>query len=207
MSPATDTDRPGDGRRTQQQRRDATKARLVDACVSALCELGYQRSTISEICARSGVSQGGLFRHFPTRLDLVIAAADDVRRQQFEAFSQSLALLGEGTLTDCLLLVRAACRAPINGAWYELLVAARTDAGLRERLAPMVSGYHGQIAEFARTLPAMQGLPLGQIELIALTVVHLFDGESVAAAVNPQSASLDDARLELVLGWLSGPSE
>lgn len=206
MNPATDTDRPGDGRRTQQQRRDATKARLVDACVSSLCELGYQRSTISEICGRSGVSQGGLFRHFPTRLDLVIAAADDVRRKQFEAFSRSLAMLGPGTLADCLVLVRAACRAPINGAWYELLVAARTDAGLRERLAPMLAGYHDEIGEFARTLPAVQGLPPGQIEVIALTVVHLFDGEAVAAAINPQQA-LDDARLELVLGWLTGPSE
>lgn len=206
MSPATDTERPGDGRRTQEQRRAATKARLVDACVGSLCELGYQRSTISEICGRSGVSQGGLFRHFPTRLDLVIAAADDVRRRQFDAFSQSLAVLGPGTLADCLLLVRAACRAPINGAWYELLVAARTDSALRERLAPMVSEYHSEIADFARTLPAVQGLPEGQIELVALTVVHLFDGESVAAAVNPQPA-LDDARLELVLGWLSGLSE
>lgn len=206
MSPATDTERPGDGRRTQEQRRAATKARLVDACVSSLCELGYQRSTISEICGRSGVSQGGLFRHFPTRLDLVIAAADDVRRRQFEAFSRSLALLGTGTLADCLLLVRAACRAPINGAWYELLVAARTDGALRERLAPMLAEYHSQITDFARTLPAVQGLPEGQIELVALTVVHLFDGESVAAAVNPQPA-LDDARLDLVLGWLSGLSE
>ncbi|WP_207840392.1 TetR/AcrR family transcriptional regulator [Williamsia soli] len=201
MTPATDT--TGDGRRTQQQRRDATKARLVDACVSSLCEIGYQRSTISEICGRSGVSQGGLFRHFPTRLDLVIAAADEVRRRQFEAFSQSLAMLGTDTLADCLLLVRAACRAPVNGAWYELLVAARTDAGLRERLAPMLAEYHTQIADFARMIPSVQGLPPGQIEVVALTVVHLFDGESVAAAVNPQPA-LDDARLELVLGWLAG---
>jgi AcrR family transcriptional regulator len=190
-------------RRTQEQRRNATKARLVQACVDSLCELGYQRSTISEICTRSGVSQGGLFRHFPTRLDLVIAAADDVRHKQFEAFSQSLTLLDAGTLEDCLRLVRAACRAPMNGAWYELLVAARTDAALRERLAPLTSEYHDQIAAFARTLPAVQYLPEGQIELVALTVVHLFDGESVAAAVNPQPAR-DDARLELVLRWLSG---
>ncbi len=205
MSPDTDTERPRDSRRTQEQRRAATKARLVDACVSSLCELGYQRSTISEICCRSGVSQGGLFRHFPTRRDLVIAAADDLRRRQFETFSQSLALGGTGTLADRLLLVRAACRAPINGAWYELLVAARTDGALRERLAPMLSEYHNQIAEFARTLPVVQGLPEGQIELVALTVVHLFDGESVAAKVNPQPG-LDDARLELVLRWLSGLS-
>jgi AcrR family transcriptional regulator len=192
-----------DGRRTQQQRRNATMSRLVDACVDSLCELGYQRTTISEICTRSGVSQGGLFRHFPTRLDLVIATADAVRTKQFEAFSQSLAVLGTGTLADCLRLVRQACRAPINGAWYELLIAARTDAGLRERLAPMLAEYHGQIAEFARTIPAVQELPEGKIELVALTVVHLFDGEAVAAAVHPQPG-VDEDRFELVLGWLTG---
>lgn len=196
----------GEARRTQEQRRTATMARLVDACVESLCELGYQRSTISEICARSGVSQGGLFRHFPTRLDLVIAAADSVRARQFEAFSQSLALLGTGTLADCLVLVRQACRAPINGAWYELLIAARTDAGLRDRLAPLLAEYHDQIAQFARTVPAVQGLPDGQIELVALTIVHLFDGEAVAAAVNPQP-ELEQQRLELVLGWLAGAAD
>jgi AcrR family transcriptional regulator len=194
-----------DGRRTQEQRRQATMSRLVDACVESLCELGYQRSTISEICTRSGVSQGGLFRHFPTRLDLVIAAADAVRAKQFEAFSQSLAVLDTGTLADCLMLVRQACRAPINGAWYELLIAARTDAGLRERLAPMLAEYHNQIAEFARAIPAVEGLREGQIELVALTVVHLFDGEAVAAAVSPQP-ELEQDRLELVLAWLAESS-
>lgn len=196
----------GEARRTQEQRRTATKARLVDACVESLCELGYQRSTISEICARSGVSQGGLFRHFPTRLDLVVAAADSVRARQFEAFSQSLALLGTGTLADCLVLVRQACRAPINGAWYELLIAARTDAGLRDRLAPLLAEHHDQIVQLARALPVVQRLPDGQIELVALTIVHLFDGEAVAAAVNPQP-ELEQQRLELVLGWLAGAAD
>lgn len=196
----------GEARRTQEQRRTATMARLVDACVESLCELGYQRSTISEICARSGVSQGGLFRHFPTRLDLVTAAADSVCARQFEAFSQSLAMLGTGTLADCLVLVRQACRAPINGAWYELLIAARTDAGLRDRLAPLLAEHHDQIARFARALPVVQGLPDGQIELVALTIVHLFDGEAVAAAVNPQP-ELEQQRLELVLGWLAGVAD
>ena len=52
----------------------------------------------------------------------------------------------------------------------------------------------------------MQGLPDGQVELVALTIVHLFDGEAVAAAVNPQP-ELEQQRLELVLGWLAGAAD
>ena len=67
-------------RRTQLQRREQTIGRIVDATIDALCELGYARTSVTEIGARAGVSQGGIFRHFDTRLDIVVAAAAEVPR-------------------------------------------------------------------------------------------------------------------------------
>ena len=132
--------------RTQQERREATIGRILDATVAALGEVGYTATTIAEVCSRSGVSSGGVFRHFPTRLDLMVAAADEVRKRQFEKYREGLARLGvidrsyESVLAS-LQLVRSACRAPINAAWYELLGAARTDPALRERLEPLAARY------------------------------------------------------------------
>ncbi len=188
-------------RRTQQQRREETIGKLVGAAVDCLAERGYAATTVQAVADRAGVSSGGLFRHFATRLDLVVAAADEVRRRQFEQFQAGL--VGGTSVEHMLVLLRAACRAPMNGAWYELLVAARSDAALRARLAPFTERYHAQIGELARTLPIAGLLPPDRLDTIVFTVVHLLDGEALAAVVHPRPEQ-EDLRLRIVADLLRG---
>jgi AcrR family transcriptional regulator len=194
---------PPTPRRTQAERRESTIAALVDAAVSALGEVGYARTTTAEICRRAGVSQGGLFRHFESRLDLIVAAADGVRARQFVAFRAGLEALPEITVRDCLLLLRQACRAPMNAAWYELLLAARTDDALRERLGPFVERYHREISAIGRSLPVAGLIPDAELDTVLLTIVHLLDGEAMTAAVHAHPDQ-EDLRIEQLVRMLSG---
>ncbi|MFD6672889.1 TetR/AcrR family transcriptional regulator [Rhodococcus zopfii] len=196
------------GPRTQQGRREATIGRILDAAVAALGEVGYTATTIAEVCTRSGVSSGGVFRHFPTRLDLMVAAADEVRKRQFEEYRAGLERLevidgSYESVRASLHLVRAACRAPINAAWYELLGAARTDALLRARLEPMAARYHAEIAEFAAALPVASRFDPGVFTTIVFSIVHMLDGEALSAVVHPQPEQ-EDLRLEQVARALTG---
>lgn len=188
---------------TQQERRTETIGKLLDATISALYEKGYAATTVNEIVTRAGVSSGALFRHFDTRLDLVVAAADEVRRRQFVEFRRGLAAFGSASVEHCLTLLRAACRAPINGAWYELLTAARSDAELRDRLRPFTIRYHGEIVQLARTLPIAGMVAADHLETVIFTVVHLLDGEALAAVVHPQPEQ-EDMRLEMIAHLLRG---
>lgn len=190
-------------RPTQAQRREATIAKLVDATVECLGELGHARTTTAEISRRTGISAGGLFRHFPTRLDLVLAAADAVRARQFAAFGAGLQALEEVTVQECLVLLRRACRAPMNAAWYELLVAARHDEGLRAGLVPLLERYHREICELGRTLPVAQLIPEDELDTLLLTVVHLLDGEAVTAVVldHPEQ---EDRRITQLVRLIAG---
>ncbi|MGU3432260.1 TetR/AcrR family transcriptional regulator [Actinomycetes bacterium M1A6_2h] len=188
---------------SQQERRTETIGRLLDATISALCEKGYGATTVNEIVTRAGVSSGALFRHFDTRLDLVVAAADEVRRRQFVEFRHGLSAFGNASVEHCLTLLRAACRAPINGAWYELLTAARSDLELRERLRPFTIRYHEEISQLARTLPIAGTVDATHLETVIFTVVHLLDGEALAAVVHPQPEQ-EAARLEMVAHLLRG---
>lgn len=190
-------------RRTQQERRESTVSKILDAAVASLGDLGYTATTVQEVCTRSGVSSGGVFRHFPTRLDLMVAAADRVREKQFANFRGGLELLRSDSVMDCLLLLRSACRAPVNAAWYELLGASRADPDLRSHLAPLAERYHREIAEFARELPALQGIPGEQLDTVLFTVVHLLDGEALSAVVHPQPEQ-ETARLEMIARILTG---
>jgi AcrR family transcriptional regulator len=189
-------------RRTQQERREETIGRILDATITSLAEHGYTATTIAEVCKRSGVSSGGVFRHFPTRLDLMVAAGDAVRERQFVNFRIGLEKLGgpDATLESvrhCLRLLRQACRAPMNAAWYELLGAARTDDRLREYLGPMAERYHAQIAEFGRSLPLAARFEPDTFDTILFSIVHLFDGEALSATVHPQPEQ-EDPRLEML---------
>ncbi|KQU36059.1 MULTISPECIES: TetR/AcrR family transcriptional regulator [unclassified Rhodococcus (in: high G+C Gram-positive bacteria)] len=192
-------------RRTQEERRTDTIARLLDATIASLCEKGYAATTVNEVVTRAGVSSGALFRHFATRLDLVVAAADEVRRRQFEEFRAGLSGFGSASVEHCLTLLRAACRAPINGAWYELLIAARSDDALRERLVPFTVRYHQEITDLGRSLPIAGTIPAAELDTVLFTVVHLLDGEALSAVVHPQPEQ-DEVRLHLVARLLRGES-
>ncbi|MEU4647250.1 TetR/AcrR family transcriptional regulator [Nocardia fluminea] len=187
--------------RTQQQRRTETIRNLIDATIGSLCEKGYAATTISEIVTRAGVSSGALFRHFPTRLDLLVAAAEEVRSRQFTEFRAGLSALGTDSLDHCLTLLRAACRAPINGAWYELLIAARSDPALRERLTPFTIQYHDQIAQLARTMPFAAAIAPHRLDAVIFSVVYLLDGEALAAVVHPDPEQ-DELRLTVIANLL-----
>src|SRR5687768_1186586 len=65
-------------RRTQAERREATRQKLLDATVALLVEAGYARTTTIAVAQRAGTSQGALFKHFPTRGALLGAAVESL---------------------------------------------------------------------------------------------------------------------------------
>jgi AcrR family transcriptional regulator len=178
-------------RRTQGERTAATVAALVDATIETIADLGYHRASLGEICLRAGVSKGGMFRHFDSRLALVVAAAEEVGRRHLDEFRS----LGPATISEQLEFARSRSRARINAVWFELLIAARTDTALREQLTPVAIGLYDNIEDLA--INSGLGLALDDPEMArvaATAVVHMFDGEAVIRAVLPRP-ELEEARL------------
>ncbi len=186
---------PAPVRRTQQERRDATIRKLIDAATEALVEVGYAATSVQVVCVRAGVSQGALFRHFESREALMVAVGEDLGRRTLARFRQDFeARRGkEEPLALALGLVRARCRSRSNQAWYELAMAARTSPGLRRALRPVAAAYHDAIVHLGRELLPELSATLGaDFPAIVETVVAVFDGESVHRFLLPPSP--DDAR-------------
>ena len=78
-------------RRTQQERREQTIARLVDATIECLVKDGYSGTTVKAVAARAGLSQGAIFRHFPTRLELLMATMNTVADRFIQGYQQRVA--------------------------------------------------------------------------------------------------------------------
>ncbi len=62
------------------------RSRILDAALACFVESGYEQTTIARIRERSGVSNGALFHHFPTKE----AIADALHVEAIEAFQQGL---------------------------------------------------------------------------------------------------------------------
>ncbi|GLZ41017.1 TetR/AcrR family transcriptional regulator [Actinokineospora sp. NBRC 105648] len=186
-------------RRTQRERREATVGKLVEATIEAISEVGYARASVQEICRRAGVSHGGLFRHFETRLDLVVRVSAEVGRRQLADFLARTApfFAGGDDFLDVLRAIREASRSPLNIVWFELLLAARTDAELRARLAPTIESYSKDIYLTALRIPAIAAQPDETRQAAVFAGLHMFDVETLVNAVYPRP-DLDEGRLRLV---------
>ncbi len=178
-------------RRTQAERTAGTVAALVDATIETIADLGYHRASVGEICLRAGVSKGGMFRHFDSRLALVVAAAEEVGRRHLDEFRS----LGPATIAEQLEFARSRSRARINAVWFELLIAARTDTALRKKLTPVAIGLYDNIEDLAINSGLGTALADPEMARVAATaVVHMFDGEAVIRAVLPRP-ELEEARM------------
>jgi AcrR family transcriptional regulator len=64
----------------------STRARILDAALACFLEGGYEQTTVAAIRERSGVSNGALFHHFPTKE----AISDALYLESIAAFQDGL---------------------------------------------------------------------------------------------------------------------
>ncbi len=136
MSPAT-VDAPP--RRTQAERRAATRAKLLDATLACLAERGYAHTSTTEVCQRAGVSRGAQLHHFPTKADLVAAALERLFVRRVDEFRERMLALpaGPGRVDAAIDELGAVFAGPDLDAWLELVLAGRTDADLQSHVATL----------------------------------------------------------------------
>ncbi|GHA97268.1 MULTISPECIES: TetR/AcrR family transcriptional regulator [Streptomyces] len=99
----------GAGREPRAKRADArrNKETLLDAAAAVFVASGVE-APVRDIAAQAGVGMGTIYRHFPTRADLIIA----VYRHQIEACAEAgPALLAAGVTPHAAL-----------GRWIDLFV-------------------------------------------------------------------------------------
>ncbi|MGI8460641.1 MAG: TetR/AcrR family transcriptional regulator [Solirubrobacterales bacterium] len=124
-------------RRTQAERRARTQAALLDATIDCLVEFGFAGTTTGRIVERAGVSRGAQVHHYPTKAQLVAEAVRHLASRRLTEFFEDVATAvppGRDRLGQLLDRVWAIHLSPLFAASMELIVAARTDPELRDRM-------------------------------------------------------------------------
>jgi AcrR family transcriptional regulator len=194
--------------RTQQQRREDTIARLLDASIDTIIEVGYARASAKMITQRAHVSDGALFRHFPTMGDFMAATAQEAGRRLLEVAARRVAAIpaDKPTLEEALTIVRDVTASPTNTVIYELAVAARTDDKLRETLRDVMAMYMAEIFETVRAVLPDEIEAAGEENSLAMfaLVLSAFNGTSMFQHVL-DPPDIQKAQIPLLISLLGAP--
>ncbi|MFC4066675.1 TetR/AcrR family transcriptional regulator [Actinoplanes subglobosus] len=120
-----------------------SRSRILDAAVTCLLRDGYARTSTMSIQAEAGMSRGRMLHQFPSKEELLVAAAHHIFAARLEApvpgplTSRIAEASGPGeriaVVVDCLW---ASFQEPSFWAATELWVAARTEPALAEAIGP-----------------------------------------------------------------------
>lgn len=144
----------------QQVRSQLTRARIVEAAARCIAQQGYAGASTAVVAQAAGVSQGAIFKHFPTKAQLLgasVAAILDEMVQRFRADAAArLQRAKPSTLEDrigpAVAALWAIFRSAAMPAVFDVYVAARTDDALQAELAPLLDSHRGRILAEAKSL-------------------------------------------------------
>jgi len=120
-------------RRTQAERSEAMRQRLLEATVLSLESEGYAGTTVSTIVTAAGVSRGAPIHHFPTKAALIEATAEYLIRRIYIHLGRVIRSLetSDDRLADMIMASwRELFDTSDSRALMELMMASRRDAEL-----------------------------------------------------------------------------
>jgi AcrR family transcriptional regulator len=195
-------------RRSQSERTAETRARLLDATIESLIEVGYAGTTIRHVTELAGVSAGAQSHHFPHRVDLVASAFERLAERRESRYTERAQELPEDLaerIRALLDLLWEDFSSPLFTVALKLWIAAAEDEELRKRLVPVERRIHrGLVAHSVEILGDLAAHPdferrlaIATNTVAGLALVREFDPSGRAQAGNQWS--YHRAALERVL--------
>lgn len=120
-------------RRTQSERTEAMREKLIKATLQCLITKGYSGTTISTIISTAKVSRGAPVHHFTSKASLIEAAADHLIRQFYISLGKMISSIdaSDDRIYDLIIAGwRNLLATPETTAMLELLVASRHEPEL-----------------------------------------------------------------------------
>lgn len=131
--------------RTQAERRYETLHKLHEATIACIVSQGFSRLTTIEIARTAGVSQGALFRYYPTKTAAVVGATQHLFTKVMSDFDrlvdQSEKPSLERLIDDLWLWFASADFLAVS----RLFAESSADSELREAILPILGQHRSNI--------------------------------------------------------------
>lgn len=167
------------------------RKRLHEATIALLMEVGYANTTTSGIAKRAGVSRGAQTHHYPEKIDLIVAATEDM----FHGFAGDIAHIASRLRRGDIQMdefLKGVWRQMHTGNWFysslEIIVAARGDEGLRQHLEPLILDLHRRFETiWVQTFEPVENKSV-EPAVIVNVAMNMFRGMAVQAVLRSDKA-------------------
>jgi AcrR family transcriptional regulator len=183
---------------TPSRRRDAVRNReaLTAAATAAFRQDGLD-IPVDEIARRAGVGVATLYRHFPTKLDLIVAVTEAVL-DELRAAAEAALAAPERAGVLAVFLAAAMEQQQVNRGFLEAIGQAGLPASARARLSDHALATIAPVVEAAHAAGTLDPGYDAEDLLVAVRMLG-----APAASLRPRPA---DRYLALVLGGLARPA-
>lgn len=126
---------------TVEAKAAAARKRILDAVIECLDRHGYAETSIARIQERAGMSRGALTHHFPSKEALMVETAERLLRpvttpsRRPDAGTADARSRADAVEADIVWMWEKMVDTREGRALLEILVASRTDAALKSRIA------------------------------------------------------------------------
>lgn len=171
----------------QAERTAVTRQRLMESTIGCLVTYGWSGTTTMLVSEQAGVSRGAMLHHFPSKLDLVVAAVEHLmhrRVEELEARVQTLPT--RGRTRAALDLAAEHFTSDVFMAALELWVAARTDESLKAAVVPLERQVGLRAHQFAANILGIDE-SLGDNRALIQGTLDMLRGLGLAAALTDDS--------------------
>jgi AcrR family transcriptional regulator len=182
-------------------RGDRTRAKLLEATLAVVAEVGYARASTRAIAMAAGVSEGTIYRHFPDKASLFFAAALEPSASVLDGLTALPALAGQRTVAENLVDALVSL-AELQERVIPLEIAVLTDpelAAQRQAAAEVAGGIPvgppKALAEYLRNEQRLGRIraDLDPTDVAVLLLATLF---GLAVTANLTGRAVDGAGIE-----------
>jgi AcrR family transcriptional regulator len=120
---------PAKPRTPNSERTAATRAKILNATIECLSEVGYHNTSTVLVTERANVSRGAMLHHFPSKSDLILETFAHIRHLRAQAHTEALSPI-QTDREKFLYLIDALWKTfhtPAGIARLEIMIGARCD--------------------------------------------------------------------------------
>ena len=177
-----------------EARRAHTRARISAAALALVADGGYQAAAISSVVRAAGVGAGTVYRHFPSKADLLAEVFRVASQREVDAVAAAAAVPGPAA-KRLAAAVETFARRALRGrrlAWA--LLAEPVDPAVEAERLVFRRAYRDVFAGLLQEGVASGELPDQDAELTAAALVGAI-GEALVGPLSPTAAGGDSERL------------
>ena len=173
-----------------EARRTAARERIVRAATELVARGGYREAQVTAVAQRAGVATGSVYRHFPSKADLLTEVFRVASQREVDAVAAATAQAGTAARRTAAAVDTFARRALRGRRLAWALLAEPVDPVVEAERLQFRRAYAEVFAGAVRDGVAAGELPAQDADLTATALVGAI-GEALVGPLSPTAAERD----------------